>query len=99
MHTNRATEAQKDWHPADVVAALRKRDVSLRQLARDHGYTHIDKVLRKHWLAAEQIVAKALRVRPEEIWPSRYQDPAARKRAFQLTRKVKVSMPKARGRA
>jgi Ner family transcriptional regulator len=94
MHTNSATAAQTDWHPADVIAALRKRNTSLRQLALKNDYTHIDRVLREHWLAAEQVVAKALGMKPEQIWPTRYQDPEKRRRAFQLTRKVKVTMPR-----
>lgn len=82
-------------HPADVVAALRKRNISLRQLAMQHGYSHIQRVLTSPWLAAEQIVAKALEKRPEEVWPSRYINPADRQRAFQLTRKIKVTKPRA----
>ena len=91
MSTNSAARAQPDWHPADVVAALRKRNTSLRQLAIQNEYSHIQRVLTSPWLAAEQIVARALGTRPEEIWPSRYQDPAARQRAFQLTRKIKLN--------
>lgn len=94
MSTNSATLPADDWHPADVVAALRKKGKSLRQLAAANGYKHIDTVLHKPWLAGEQIVAKALGLKPQEIWPTRYIDPAARKRAFQLTRKVKVTMPR-----
>ncbi|MVT37361.1 transcriptional regulator [Acidovorax citrulli] len=61
----------KDWHPADVKAALEKRGVSLRKLAKTHGY--FQRVLTTHWWAAEQIVAAALGLRAEEIWPSRYE--------------------------
>jgi Ner family transcriptional regulator len=49
------------------------------------------------WLGAEKIVADALQMRPEQIWPSRYLE--ARDRAYALTRKVKVSRPKALPRA
>lgn len=84
----------KDLHPADVIAALRKRGTSLRQIAQANGYAHISRVLYGPWLAAEQLVAKALGVKPQEIWPSRYLDPADRARAFQLTRKIKVTMPR-----
>lgn len=94
MNTNITTSPQVDWHPADVVAALRKRHVSLRQLARDNDYAHFSRVLSSPWLAAEHIVAKALGVRPEQIWPSRYLDPKSRERAFQLTRKIKVPKPR-----
>jgi Ner family transcriptional regulator len=96
MRTNATTSTQEDWHPADVLAALKKRGVSLRQLAFRHEYKHIDRVLRSPWLAAEKLVADALGVKPDVIWPSRYQAPEDRLRAFQLTRKVKLARPRAR---
>lgn len=95
MDTNTAARAQSDWHPADVIAALRKRNLSLRQLAMQNDYSHIQRVLTSPWLAAEQIVARALDKRPEEIWPSRYLNPADRQRAFQMTRKIKLTKPRA----
>jgi Ner family transcriptional regulator len=94
MHTNAPTRAQQDWHPADVLAALKKRGVSLRQLARANKYSHIDRVLTSPWLAAEKLVADALGKKPDEIWPSRYVNPEARLRAYQLTRKVKLAKPR-----
>ncbi len=94
MHTNAATRAHADWHPADVIAALKKRGVSLRQLARDHDYSHIDRVLTSPWLAAEKLVADALGLKPSDLWPSRYLNPEARLRAYQLTRKVKLAKPR-----
>lgn len=59
---------------------------NLRQLAKQHGYAHINEVLNRPWLAAERLVANALGSRPEEIWPSRYQ--RSRLRAAALTRKM-----------
>jgi Ner family transcriptional regulator len=94
MHTNAPTRAQQDWHPADVLAALKKRGVSLRQLAKDHDYSHIDRVLKSPWLAAEKIVADALGMKPSDLWPSRYVNPESRLRAYQLTRKVKLAKPR-----
>jgi len=73
-----------DWHPAQVKAALEMAGTNLSQLAREHAYGHINEVLYRPWLAAEQIVAKALGKEAREIWPSRYQRP--RERAGQLTR-------------
>lgn len=78
-----------DWHPADVKAALEKRGISLRKLAHENGYSHFQRVLTTHWWAAEQIVARALGKRAEEIWPSRYTEP--RTRAQHMTRKVRVT--------
>ncbi|WP_198972901.1 helix-turn-helix domain-containing protein [Xylophilus sp. ASV27] len=78
-----------DWHPADVKAALEKKDVSLRQLAHRHGYSHFQRVLTSPWWAAEQIVAKALELKAEDIWPSRYE--SSRAKAQKRTVKISVS--------
>jgi Ner family transcriptional regulator len=78
-----------DWHPADVKAALEKRGLTLSRLADQYGYSHFQRVLTTHWWAAEQIVAKALERKPEEIWPSRYETP--RDRAQKRTRKITLT--------
>lgn len=80
-------------HPADVIAALRKRGTSLRRIAIENGYSHIQRVLTSPWLAAEQLVAKALDKKPEEVWPSRYLNPANRELAFKQTRRIVVTHP------
>ncbi|WP_238541160.1 helix-turn-helix domain-containing protein [Polaromonas sp. CF318] len=85
-------------HPADVIAALRKRGTSLRKIAHDNGYSHIQRVLTSPWLAAEQLVAKALDTTPQALWPSRYRNPATRALAFRQTRKIVVTMPSSRDR-
>ena len=77
MDTKKGTQVV-DWHPADVKAALEKRGVSLRALAAEYGYSHIQRVLTSHWWAAEQVVAKALGVPASQIWPSRYAAPRSR---------------------
>ncbi|MBW8721478.1 MAG: helix-turn-helix domain-containing protein [Polaromonas sp.] len=94
--TNKSTPPQQDMHPADVIAALRKRGTSLRKIAIENGYSHIQRVLTSPWLAAEQLVAKALDRRPEELWPSRYVNPADRALAFKQTRRIVVTMPRIR---
>lgn len=82
-------QAKHDWHPADVKAALEKKGLSLRRLAQDNNYSHFQRVLTTHWWAAEQIVAKALDMKAEQIWPSRYQAP--RTRAQRMTRNIRVT--------
>lgn len=64
----------EDWHPADVVAALHKRRVSLRALVTGHGYHESagGKALRRSWPAVERIIAAELGRQPAELWPSRY---------------------------
>jgi Ner family transcriptional regulator len=63
-----------DWHPADVLAALKKRGHSLAGLSVAHGYhpTAAGKALKRPWPALEAIIAAALGLAPPEIWPSRY---------------------------
>lgn len=75
-----------DWHPADVVAALRKRGLSLRRVGMAHGYRQIQNVLVRPWWVVEQLVAQALDVPAEQIWPSRYAPGVSRAHAKALTK-------------
>ena len=63
-----------DWHPADVLAALKKRGHTLSALSSAHGYhpTAAGKALRRPWPALEHIIATELGMPPSAIWPSRY---------------------------
>jgi Ner family transcriptional regulator len=63
-----------DWHPADVLAALKKRGLSLAGLSVAHGYhaTAAGKALKRPWPALEALIAAALGLAPAQIWPSRY---------------------------
>jgi Ner family transcriptional regulator len=63
-----------DWHPADVLAALKKRGHSLAGLSVTNGYhpTAAGKSLKQPWPAMERLLADAIGVAPQEIWPSRY---------------------------
>ena len=64
----------KDWHPADVLAALKKRGHNLAGLSVANGYhpTAAGKALKQQWPAMERLVAEAIGVPPQAIWPSRY---------------------------
>lgn len=88
MDTQNSTTSH-DWHPADVKAALEKNGISLRRLAQENGYSHFQRVLTTHWWAAEQIVAKALGMKAEAIWPTRYLAP--RTRAQRMTRNITIT--------
>jgi Ner family transcriptional regulator len=63
-----------DWHPADVLAALKKRGTTLAGLSVANGYhpTAAGKALKRQWPALEAIIADALELSPAQIWPSRY---------------------------
>lgn len=67
--------ARKDWHRADIIAALRKAGWSLRRLSSHHGYaspTTLTTALDRPWPKGERLIAEAIDADPSEIWPSRY---------------------------
>jgi len=71
------TTVLNDWHPADIGAALKKNGWSFASLSRHHGYAHrqtMHRVIATHWPKGEAIIAEAIGVKPEVIWPSRYCD-------------------------
>jgi len=76
MVTTRAPQkpAPQDWHPADIIAALWKRRMSLRRLSRLSGFAgdSLKMAVRRPWPKAEKIIADFLGVAPQAIWPSRY---------------------------
>lgn len=63
-----------DLHRADIIAALKKRGLSVRQLSRDAGLNEntLANALRSPWPKGEKIIADAIGMKPEEVWPSRY---------------------------
>lgn len=65
---------KQDWHPADVLAALKKRGNSLAALSVANGYhpTAAGKALKRRWPALETLIADAIGVPAKEIWPTRY---------------------------
>jgi Ner family transcriptional regulator len=71
---NETRVEREDWHPADVLAALKKRGLSLAGLSVAKGYhpTAAGKALKQQWPAMERLLAEALGLVPQEIWPSRY---------------------------
>ncbi|EMN5323360.1 helix-turn-helix domain-containing protein [Enterobacter hormaechei] len=68
---------QQDWHSADILAGLRKRGTSLAAVSRQAGLASstLANALIRHWPKGERLIAEALGVAPEQIWPSRYRKP------------------------
>ncbi|WP_435927970.1 DNA-binding transcriptional regulator SfsB [Dryocola sp. BD613] len=68
---------QTDWHPADIIAGLRKRGTSLAAESRKAGLNSatLANALTRPWPKGEYIIAQALGTEPWLIWPSRYYDP------------------------
>lgn len=65
---------QKDWHPADIIAALRKRGTSLARVSREAGLASstLANALTRPWPKGEWLIATKLELHPSEIWPERY---------------------------
>lgn len=65
---------KQDWHRADVKAALEKKGLTLKALALNEGLAEstLSNVFRVNYPKAQRIIAHALGVAPETIWPSRY---------------------------
>lgn len=66
----------QDWHRADIKSALKKRGITLSDLSRQAGLSpdSLRNVFTRSWPRAERIIADALGITPQEIWPSRYGD-------------------------
>lgn len=66
--------ASKGWHRADIKAALEKKGWSLRRLSLANGYANksLSLALHRPWPKAERIVADAIGVPAQRIWPHRY---------------------------
>jgi len=77
MYTKTAQKNMKhDWHPADIGAALKKAGWNWSTLSAHHGYagrTTLHRVTTSKWPKGERLVAEAIGIKPEDIWPSRYQ--------------------------
>ncbi len=65
----------KDWHRADIVAALKKNNWNVRKLSLYHGYKYsaLSNALERPWPKGERLIAEAIGEKPENIWPSRYE--------------------------
>lgn len=65
---------QPDWHPADIIAGLRKRGTSLAEVSRRAGLASatLANALTRSWPRGEKLIADALETSPEIIWQSRY---------------------------
>jgi len=66
--------SHQDWHPADIVAALRKAGWSLRQLSLHYKLSPgtLKAAIQMPYPNGERLIAAAIGVKPWEIWPSRY---------------------------
>lgn len=63
-----------DWHRIDIVAALHKEGLTMRDLSTRAGLRPdtLKNALARSYPKGERIIADALGVLPQDIWPSRY---------------------------
>ncbi|WP_049012166.1 helix-turn-helix domain-containing protein [Enterobacter kobei] len=66
----------QDMHPADIIAMLHKRKLSLAALSRQAGLSSstLANALSRPWPKGEKIIAEALEKDAASIGPSRYYD-------------------------
>lgn len=95
---NKANRTKKqpelDWHRADIVCALRKAGWSLRGLSKHYGYASpntLTVALDRPWPKGEKLIAEAIGVTPESIWPSRYKDTTEAARGRGASRKSETN--------
>lgn len=71
----------QDWTPAKLSFELKLAGLSFRSLGQLHGYSanSLWRVCRVSWPKAEKLVAEALGLAVNDIWPSRIR--ARRERA------------------
>ncbi|MFC3393395.1 helix-turn-helix domain-containing protein [Brenneria rubrifaciens] len=65
-----------DMHPADIIASLHKKKITMAAVSRQAGLSSstLASMLNRPWPKGEFLIAEALGIHPSEIWPSRYFD-------------------------
>ncbi|WP_373100828.1 MULTISPECIES: helix-turn-helix domain-containing protein [Pasteurellaceae] len=63
-----------DWERIDIIYALKKKGTTLAALSRQSGLNSrtLNNALERRYPKGERIIATAIGVTPEIIWPSRY---------------------------
>lgn len=92
---HKKTSQRVDWNKAYIVAALHAAGITLRQLSAKHGYkaTTLSHALHRPYAKAEKIIASALALSPEEIWPSRYTQAKTNPRHYKRAANLNFSTP------
>lgn len=62
------------WHPADIIAAVRKRGTTLQRLSRENGFSvfTMNKAVRQCFPACHDIIADVIGTPRQSIWPQFY---------------------------
>lgn len=94
VNTNLNSEQVQPWHPADIIAAVRKRGTSLQRLSREYGFSvfTMNKAVRQCFPACHDIIAKVIGRPRQQIWPQYYDEKGARLSARERRRREIASM-------
>lgn len=81
------------WHPADIIAAVRKSGTSLQRLSLKHGFNShsMNKAVRLCFPACHSIIADVIGVPRHVIWPQ-YYFPDGRRRSLREQRRAIARM-------
>jgi Ner family transcriptional regulator len=72
----------KDWHKADIIAALHKKGITLKGIANAYGMnssSSLSSTFTRSYPLNEKRIADAIGIHPKVIWPSRYNMDGTRK--------------------
>ncbi len=66
--------ATTDWHPEDIKAAIRKSGTTVTALSVAAGFSRaaVGVALRYPIPTVQAVIAQHLGLKPQQIWPSRY---------------------------
>ena len=72
--TNTESHTVADMHRLDIVCSLHKKGITIKSLSLGEGLAAgtLSKALDCPWTKGERIIAEALEMKPQDIWPTRY---------------------------
>lgn len=89
VNTNLNSERVQPWHPADIIAAVRKRGTTLQRLSREHGFSvfTMNKAVRQCFPSCHDIIARVIGEPRQIIWPQYYDAQGSRLSARERRRR------------
>ncbi|MPY22469.1 transcriptional regulator [Shewanella psychropiezotolerans] len=75
-----------DMHRLDIVCSLHKKGLTIKSLSLEAGLAAgtLSKALDRPWTKGERIIAEALEMKPQDIWPTRYENTRYEIRAISM---------------
>lgn len=88
-----SSRVSKPWHPADIIAAVRKQGTTLQRLSREHGFSvfTMNKAVRQCFPACHDIIADVVGEPRQTIWPQYYDRDGVRLSARERKRREIVT--------